>query len=83
MTEHSKIHERVFGAKKQNQDVWFLVKETDGQLSVLHERRVREKGQRQFNPVARNHMSVSQAMCHGGKLAKNLWYALPGNMLRN
>ena len=83
MTELNKIHERVFGARKQNKDLWFLVKDTDGQLSVLHEQRIREKGQKQFAPVAQKRMSVQEAMCHGGKLAKNLWYALPSGMQRN
>lgn len=83
MTELSKIHERVFGAKKQNKELWFLVKDPDGQLSVIHEQSIREKGQRQFAPVAQNRMSVEEAMCHGGKLAKNLWYALPQGMQRS
>lgn len=83
MTELTKIHERVFGAKKQNKELWFLVKDPDGQLSVVHEHFIREKGRRQFAPVAQKRMSVEEAMCNGGKLAKNLWYALSPGMERS
>lgn len=83
MVEHSKIHERVFGSRMQNQDVWFLIKEDNGNLLVLHERRIREKGEKSFSKVEQERMSVREAMCKGGKLAKNLWYAVPDSRLRD
>lgn len=83
MTERHKIHEFLSGSRSQNKDVWFLIKEDDGQMLVLHERCCREKGARQFTPVERTSMSVREAMCKGGKLAKNLWYAVPDKTLRD
>jgi hypothetical protein len=61
----------------QNQDVWFLIKEEDGKAVVVHERFCREKGENEFRRVEERRMSVGEAMSQGGKLAKNLWYAIP------
>ena len=83
MTERHRIHELVSGSKNQTKDVWFLVKEDDGHMLVLHERCCREKGTRRFTPVAQTSMSLREAMCKGGKLAKNLWYAVPHKALRD
>jgi hypothetical protein len=77
MAARRKIHERVSGSRMQNQDVWFLIKEDDGEAVVVHERFCREKGEKEFRRVDERRMSVGEAMSQGGKLAKNLWYAIP------
>jgi hypothetical protein len=77
MAVRRKVYERVSGSRMQNQDVWFLIKEDDGEAVVVHERSCREKGQKEFRPVDERRMSVGEAMSQGGKLAKNLWYAIP------
>lgn len=77
MAERRKIHERVSGSRMQNQDVWFLIREDDGKAVVVHERLCREKGAKAFKRVEERCMSVGEAMSLGGKLAKNLWYAIP------
>ena len=78
MAERRKIHERVSGSRRQNQDLWFLIREDDGSAVVVHERFCREKGERAFRRVEERCMSVAEAMSQGGKLAKNLCYAIPG-----
>lgn len=77
MAECKKVHERVSGSRMQNQEVWFLIKGDDGEAVVLRERLCRDKGEKQFRLVEERRMSVGEAMSEGGKLAKNLWYALP------
>ena len=77
MAERRKIHERVSGSRMQNQDVWYLIRGDDGGAVVLHQRLCRDKGKKEFRRVDERSMSVREAMSKGGKLAKNLWYAMP------
>ena len=77
MAECRKIHERISGSRMQNQEIWFLIKGDDGETVVLRERLCRDKGEKRFRRVEQRRMSVREAMSEGGKLAKNLWYALP------
>lgn len=72
-----KIHERVYGVRMQNQDVWYLTKGTDGEAIVLYERSVRHKGDREYRLVEERRMNLREAMNQGGELARKLWYAMP------
>lgn len=77
MAVRRKIDERVSGSPMQNQDMWFLIKEDEGEAMVVQERFCREKGEKEFRRVDERRMSMGEAMSQGGKLAKNLWYAIP------
>lgn len=77
MAKRRKVYARVSGSRMQNQDIWSLIQGDDGETLVLHERLCREKGEKKFSLVEERRMSVREAMSGGGKLAKNLWYAMP------
>lgn len=77
MAECRKIYERVTGSRMQNQEIWFLDLADDGSSVVLHQRLCRDKGENQFRLVEERNLSVREAMSEGGKLAKNLWFAMP------
>jgi hypothetical protein len=77
MAERRKFHERVSGSRNQNQDLWFLVEADDGTYGVLHQRLCRDKGESRFRLLEENNLSVREVMSEGGKLAKDLWYAMP------
>jgi len=77
MTERRKIYERVSGSRMQSQDIWFLEHDDDGTSVVLHQRLCRDKGENRFRLLEERSLSVGEVMNKGGKLAKNLWYAMP------
>jgi hypothetical protein len=77
MAEPRKIHESISGSRTQHREVWSLIKADDGKTIVLHERFCRDKGERKFRRIEERQISVLEAMSEGGKLAKNLWEAMP------
>jgi len=77
MTERRKIHERVSGSRMQSQEIWFLDQADDGTPVIVHQRLCRDRGDNRFKLVEERNLSVSEVMSEGGKLAKNLWYAMP------